>query len=154
MSEMFDNYPQPEDYIPNNRIKPIKIEKLTIMTSETAIHTFNLPINIEQECEEVEVIYKLGIKPLVIKNSYSLEIIINEDNTSTINCTLLPEETSLFANSTLNARVQIKFYMNDGIVTFSDIYPIKVTTSLENNRTAPTPGTDIIYGVGYGYTED
>ena len=153
MSEMFDNYPQPDDYIPNNRPKPIEREELKIVTGETVTHTFHVPFNVEEQCYELEVIYKLGVKPIIIKNSYSLEITIEEDNTTTIKCTLTPEETKLFANTLLSARVQTKYYLNNGDVTFSKIDIIDVTDSLELGREEPK-NPNMVYGTNYGYTED
>ena len=154
MSEMFNNYPQPEDYIPNNRHIKCPEFKLDIMTGETSKHTFEIPFDVNTDCIDVEVIYKLGVKPVVIKNSYSLEILSDEEkHTSTITCTLNADETKLFADTLLNTRVQIKFYMNDSSIMFSDIYRVKVVDSLENNRKAPSEGK-MVYGTNYGYTED
>ena len=157
MSEMFRNYPQPDDYKPDNYPKCKKPFQLDIMTGETAIHSFEIPFNIEENCIEYEVIYKLGIKPIIIKNSWVLELTYNEKTGhSIITCVLAPEETKRFENTNLSARVQVKFYMNNNSVQFSEIYRIKVTDSLEVHRTGPDPSgdTNIVYGTGYGWTED
>ncbi len=155
MSEMFKNYPQPEDYIPNNRPKCQKPFRLDIMTGETAIHTFEVPFNVEEECDNFEVIYQLGIKPIIIKSSYSLTVFIDENGNSIITCKLNPNETKLFETTCLDTKVQIKFVMNDGSVIFSDIYKVIVNDSLDMNREKPDPDKPgMIYGIGYGYTED
>lgn len=152
MSEMFKNYPQPDDYIPNNRPKCHKPLCLDIMAGETAIHTFEIPLNVE-DTEGYEVIYKLGVEPIIIKNNYQTEYIIDND-TSIITCTLYPEETKLFGNNTmLDAKVQLKFYMPGDVISYSEIYKIKLKDSLDMNREKPDT-TQVIAGVGYGYTED
>ena len=152
MSEMFKNYPQPEDYVPNNRPKHCKCSRITLMTGETAEHTFDIPFNVESDCLDYSVIYKLGLEDIIIKEKDELEVSISEDNKfSTITCHLSSEETSLYRNTLLSANVQLKFYMRDASVAFSDIYKIYVTTSLETgDEPHPTPG--IL--VGLGYTED
>ena len=154
MSDMFRNYPQDKNYIPNNRPKPFAEFRLDIMTGETSIHTFEVPFNVEEQCDNFEVIYQLGIKPIIIKNMYSLDTIITEDNTSFITCKLSSAETKMFENTCLDSKVQLKFYRKDGTTVFSDIYKVYVNDSLELNRENPEPEPNIVYGVGYGYTED
>lgn len=155
MTDMFNNYPQPEGYIPNNRPRHRKPFCLDIMAGETAVHTFEIPFNVNEACNGFEVIYKLGLTTLIIKNSSELEIIIGECGNSLITCTLTPEETALFADTLLDAKVQIKFYMKDeGTVSYSEVYKIKLLNSLDTNEPPvppePQPGT--IGGIGY--TED
>lgn len=131
-SEMFRNYPQPDDYVPNNRPKCHKPFKLDIMTGETAIHTFEIPFDVKEVCDVVEVIYKSGLTPEIVKNDSELEIITDDWGHSIITCTLSAEETSLFTNTLLDTKVQLKFYMKNQDVTYSDIYNVKVVNSLDN----------------------
>lgn len=154
-TNMFDRYPQPEDYIPDNRPKCHKPFRLDIMTGETAIHTFEVPLDVDT-LEAYEVIYKLGIKPIIIKNEHQTEYSIDDKGHSTITCVLYPEETKLFAQTSLDAKVQIKFYKEDNIVSYSDIYKIKIINSLDatNRETDYHNPTNIVAGVGYGWTED
>ena len=42
LSEMFKNYPQPDDYIPNNHPRCHCIKPLEIMSGETTTHTFEI----------------------------------------------------------------------------------------------------------------
>lgn len=152
---MFDNYPQSSDYIPNNRPHCCKHKGLDIMTGETAEHIFEIPFNVEEDCLSVEVIYKQGLKPVIIKDESQIDIVITEHNTSVITCVLTPSETLLFSNSLLNTRVQLKFYMTNKTVSYSDIYKVKIVNSLDANKEGPippTPGPGIIGGIGY--TED
>ena len=155
MGDMFNNYPQPEDYVPNNRPRHRKEFRLDIMTGETAIHSFEIPFNVEEQCTEFEVIYKLGLKPILIKNSWVLDVTTTECGRSVITCTLSPDETKLFKDTFLEAKVQIKFYMNDGSISFSEIYKVVHKDSLELNRSTPSGGdSNIVYGTNYGWTED
>ena len=137
MNEMFNNYPQPEDYKPDNRPQPIEEFKLDIMTGETAIHTFEVPFKISEECSEVEVVYKLGIKPTIIKNSDSLELIETEEGTTIVTCTLSQSETKLFEDTILSLKLQMKFYMNNNSIMYSDIYSVEVKDALDINREIP-----------------
>ena len=155
MGDMFNNYPQSEDYIPNNRPRHRKEFRLDIMTGETAIHSFEIPFNVEEQCTEFEVIYKLGLKPILIKNSWVLDVTTTECGRSVITCTLSPDETKLFKDTFLEAKVQIKFYMNDGSISFSEIYKVVHKDSLEIDRSSPSGGdSNIVYGTNYGWTED
>ena len=158
MIEMFKNYPQPSDYIPNNRHICCKPHKLEIMAGETAIHTFEVPLDVEN-LESFEVIYQLGIRPVIIKDNYQVEYDAHKDS-STITCTLYPHETKKFGNTCLNARVQIKFYMEDNTISYSEVYKVYISNSIDLSRTMqdnlsiPPEPSDIVADVGYGYTTD
>lgn len=164
MSSIFDNYPQPEGYIPNNYPKLKCCKPVEIMVGETAIHTFEVPFNIEETVVLCEVIYSLGLDPVIIKNSdFSLEIIIQENNTSLVTCKLKPTETLKFKHTYLDTKVQLKFYMKDGTTTYSEIYPVNVSNALdvehrdtiETGKVAATDSRGHVSAVGgYGYTED
>lgn len=150
MSEIFRNYPQPDNYIPDNR--PIKIEpkKLTIMTGETTTHTFEVPFNALEVCRTVEIIYKQGLQEVFHKFGDALEILpTHNGHCCTISCHLGAGETSYFRHNLLDTKVQLKFYMKDYSIAFSEIYDIEVLNSLE---TTCAPGPGVIFG--FGYTED
>ena len=154
---MFDNYPQPANYVPNNRPRIRDDFHLDIMTGETASHSFDVPFDVETTCQEVEVLYKLGLKVIISKNSTKLDIIpMSKEgprgtfNYTKITCHLNENETSLFCDTYLNAKVQLKFTMNDKSVQYSEIYPIAVVNSVDTDKVAP----GIVAGIGYGWTED
>ena len=128
---MFDRYPQRDDYIPDNRPKCCKHFELNIMSGETAVHSFDVPFDIEDACDSVEVIYSLGIKPILIKKDP--EIIITHCDHSIVTCKLNEQETLLFDDTLLSAQVQLKFYMKNGTTTYSEIYRIKLMDSLDAN---------------------
>ena len=156
MVDMFRNYPQPDDYKPNNYPKCHCRKPLEIMAGETTVHSFDVPFNVEDETTMVEVIYQLGTKPIIIKNNMMhLDITVLENNTSIVTCTLKPNETALFRNTLLDTKVQLKFYMDNGMVTYSEIYKVKVSDSLDVNGREDKQQSGMIAGLaGYGYTED
>ena len=129
---MFDNYPQPADYIPDNRPKCCKPFKLTIMAGETAEHSFEIPFNVEESCSFIEVIYKLGLTDVIIKSSSEIEIQETEHGNSIITVKLSAGETSIFANTLLDAKVQIKFYMVNDTIAYSEIYNIETSSALDS----------------------
>ena len=133
MSEMFKNYPQPDDYIPNNRPRCHCKCKLVIMTGETSSHSFEIPFNVETDTLDYWVIYKLGLKDIIVKNKSELELTPFDESTgfSIITCVLSSDETKLFADTVLDTRVQIKFEMLDNSIAFTEIYKVKVVDSLE-----------------------
>ena len=150
---MFDRYPQPEDYIPDNRPRPKHKHEITIMTGETASHTFDVPFDVNTDCSDCSVIYKLGLKVIITKGPDALDIVSREKDGwhfSSITAHLSSEDTALFHNTLLDAHVQIKFTMNDGAIQYSEIYPVKVEDSLDNAEAKPTPTVVI----GFGWTED
>ncbi len=156
MTDMFRNYPQPEGYKPNNYPKCRDFKPIEIMCGETAIHTFEVPFNVEEKCSMYEVIYKLGIEPVIIKSStIDLEAVITDHATSFINCKLKPADTLCFKNTFLATNVQLKFYMLDGSVSYSEIYKVYVRDSLDANGRKKPGSQGMIAGIGgYGYTED
>jgi len=152
MSEMFKNYPQPEDYIPNNRPRCCPKKGLDMMAGETAFHSFEIPFNVVTDCLDYKVIYKLGIDVILVKSKEQLTV-VEEDNSSIINCELSSSETKLFGNTLLSTEVQIKFIMNDGSVSYTDVYKVKVNDSLDDGE-APVPPVPPHIITGIGWTED
>ena len=155
MVEMFKNYPQPEGYKPDNYPKCHKKNDLVIMTGESASHTFEVPFNVETETLDFDVLYQLGIELIITKNKAQCTTTTDEEaNKSFITCNLVPAETLAFKNTTLKARVQIRFWLKDYTYAYTEIYDIKLMNSLdasEEIKPTPVPPT-IIKGIGY--TED
>ena len=149
MSEMFNNYPQPDDYIPNNHPRHCKKHELEIMSGETTTHTFEIPFNVNEETIDFKIIYKLGLNIVLTKHKTDVDIVIDEDNDSIISCVISAIETLAFRSTVLDAHVQIEFTMKDGTTQMSEIYKVKLRDSLDVNNT-PAPG--VIAGIGY--TED
>jgi len=133
---IFDNYPSSSDYIPDNRPKHHKKHIITIMTGETATHSFDVPFDVAEVCSSVEVFYKLGLDVVLVKEMNDLEIVSIYDEErdwhySNVIVTLSCDETSLFRDTLLDTHVQMRFTMKDNTVEYSEIYPVKVEDSLE-----------------------
>ena len=156
MSNMFDHYPQPEWYIPNNRPRPCKPHDLTILTGETTIHTFDVPhFTINEYCRDLEVIYKVGITCVIKKSLSDVQVVVTEHGDSIVTVTLSAGETNYFKSTVLDSEVQLKFYLVDNSTQYSKIYPLKIFDSLDTSAVKPTPvppGPGILGGLGY--TED
>lgn len=131
MSEMFKNYPQPSDYIPNNRPRCHHPFKLDIMVGETSVQSFDIPFNVEEDCINWEIIYKLGLEVVLTKKKEDIDIITEDDETSILTCVLTPAETKLFTSTILDTLVQIKFIMKNGETIYSDIYKVIIRNSLD-----------------------
>ena len=150
MSEMFKNYPQPSDYIPDNRPKCFKPFKLDIMVGETSVQSFDIPFNVEDDCTNWEIIYKLGLELVLTKKKEDIDIITEDDGTSILTCVLTPAETKLFNSTILDTLVQIKFIMKTGETIYSDIYKVIIRNSLD--KSSESPDTPVV--TGFGWTED
>lgn len=130
-SKMFDRYPQPEEYIPDNRPRPRKEKEVTIMAGETTIHSFEVPAVTEQGADNFRIIYKLGLDIVVEKSKNDPDVEVNTGKCmSIITCTLDPEETNIFRNTLLDAWVQVIFEMKDGSTACTEILKIKLEDSL------------------------
>lgn len=144
MNHMFDLYPQPDDYIPNNRIRCFEEQHINIMVGETSSHTFRIPFNVEEDCTDVKVIYKVGINVALVKEFEELEIDVESKEIEVggeiktiyytlITDTISPDETLAFADTLLDTFVQLRFTMKEGIITYSEIYPVSVRNSLDSS---------------------
>lgn len=131
MFNMFDNYPQPEGYIPHNR-REICREPLTIMAGETTQHSFEVPANLEEfDINEIEcrAIYKLGLNVVLVKNLEKLED--NKDCVSILYCDLSSTDTKIFEGTYFNAEVQLKFILPNNNIMYSEVMPIVLQDSLD-----------------------
>lgn len=156
MTDMFRHYPQPDDYKPDNYPKCRVFKPVEIMCGETAVHTFEVPFNVKEKCSMCEVIYKLGLDPIVIKSSLTdLEVEVTDQANSFVTCVLKPADTLAFRNTALETKVQLKFYMNDKTVSYSEIYKVYVKDALDANGRKAINSKGMIAGLGScGYTED
>lgn len=134
--DMFDNYPSPEGYIPDNREVPFENYGLTIMAGETASHSFDIPFDVNEDCNGVEIIYKLGLTVVLTKIPNSGNIAVIRDDSgefcyTNITVVLSEEETLLFKDTLLDAFVQLKFIMKDNSIQYSEICPITIEDALD-----------------------
>ena len=79
MSDMFKNYPQPDDYIPDNRRVRIPKELVTIMSGETTTHSFELPFDYSSY-KDYKAIYKLGLDVVLEKSKEECDAMYDEDD--------------------------------------------------------------------------
>lgn len=135
-TKMFNNYPQPADYIPNNReCKCCCDEQDTIIVNGTTVHTFKLNFSFSELCESFEVIYKSGLDDVITINSLALGApfeITEEDGKTNILITLSPDNTQIFSKYR-DAYVQMKLCMKDKTVIFGDLNKLTVIETLNNN---------------------
>ena len=136
---MFKNYPQPDDYIPDNRYKCHCKEELTIMPGEYTVHSFAVDFDVEEQMVQYTVMYKLGLNIVIEKHKNELEVVYDQDTgVSIITCKLSPTESLLFKDIVLNAFVQLKFVTKESGVTpypeisYSEVYPVKLIDALDN----------------------
>lgn len=154
MVEMFKNYPQSEDYVPYNRPRPLPDKKIEIMTGESTIHTFEIPFNVIENTYNFQIIYKLGLKDVLIKSSDlgEVDIKILPSGKSIVSCAISAEESKLFRYTCLNTFVQIKFIMIDRSIKMSEIYKVTIRNSIDTDLEPVPPEPGVISGIGY--TED
>ena len=139
---MFDNFTPTEisynlpdfDYIDNTS---------DIIIGATNTHPFKQPFLFSSFVKKFEVIYKQGLTEVLTKtydmqsNEYREDIIIHEFDEkgfTILKVILSPEESSLFKNSVLECQVQLKFYMLDDSILYSDVYDIWVKSPLDDKN--------------------
>lgn len=118
-----------------------------IVLGATNVHTFNAPFLLSEYCNFFDIIYKQGLTVTLIKR-YNFEvnekiqngIEVTEDDEheySIVKVTLTPEESSLyFKESVLECQAQMKLYMPDNEILYSDAYDINVKSPLDNTENA------------------
>lgn len=134
MSDIFKNYPQPDDYVPNNRQCDCACcdGKDQIIIGGTTLHTFKLKFLYSEECDGFDIIYRQSLdKELIISSSslgapYEMEEV---DGKTLITVTLSPETTSEF-HPFRDTFAQIKLYMKDGSVIFGDKNRLEMISTL------------------------
>lgn len=129
---MFDNYPQPSDYIPTNMDCKSPPKFITIMAGETTVHSFEIPFNIEEEMLDYNIIYRLGSSNVIIKTKEEIEVIPYDEDLgfSILTSKLSADETAIFANTFLSCEIQIKLVLSDGSTIFTDKYPVELSTAV------------------------
>ena len=133
MSNMFNNYPGPT---PDNRRFCLPRDILTIMAGETTEHSFeffNMDLSDDSFASDFKLIYKLGLE-VVLEKSKDKCTIVYDGHKSIVTCVLSETETSLFANTLLDAFVQFKFNVSDGTTRYSDIMEIKLEDALDSKK--------------------
>ena len=137
MSDMFNNYPQPDGYVPNNTECTCCCcdEPATIIINGTNTHTFKLNFLVSEMCESFEVIYKSGLNDIITISSLNLGApieISEEDEQTSIVITISPSYTQMF-NKARDAYVQMKLYMKDKTVVYGDLNKLTIIETLNND---------------------
>lgn len=141
---MFDNYPQPEGYVPDNTHAPCCGDchcEDVVVVGGTALHTFKLDFIFSENCESFDAVYKVGVSKTFSVDSTSLGApysIEEKDGKTYINITLDPPITKEFDESR-DAYAQLKLRMKDGSVIFGDKNRLTVKGTL---RGASDEGDD------------
>ena len=151
-SKMFDHYPQPDDYIPHNKPSICREREVKIMAGETTVHSFEVPFRIDDTVIDFKAIYKLGLNVILTKpKGECTDIVYDECRClSIITWTLSADETNLFRDTLMDAKVQLEFNMSDGSTLYTDIIKIKLQDSLGDMYTPVPP----VVTTGFGWTED
>lgn len=130
---MFDNYPQPEGYIPDNRVKDVCMEdEDTIIVNGTTVHVFRLNFSYSELCSSFEAIYESGldagfsVKSTDLGGPFSID---EEDGHTFITITLTPEMTAPF-KPIRDAYAQMRLTMKDGTTIYGDMNKLRVIDTL------------------------
>ena len=118
-----------------------------IIIGSTTTHVFKQPFLISQFASSFDVIYKQGILTTLVKHfdfrendkdEFGLierdgfQIYENDEKDFTIiKLKLTEEESYLFKNNCLECQVQLKFYMYDNEILYSDVCDIYVKNPLD-----------------------
>lgn len=120
-----------------------------VIIGATNTHVFKQPFLFTNYIKSFEVIYRQGLTEVLTKiydmqsneennnNEYRKDIIIHEcDKTGNtiVKVILSPEESTLFKNSVLECQVQLKFYLLDDSILYSDCYDIRVKSPLDDKN--------------------
>ncbi|MBO7078223.1 MAG: hypothetical protein J6W64_00245 [Bacilli bacterium] len=119
-----------------------------IVIGATNEHTFNAPFLLSEYCTMFDIIYKQGLTTVLIKR-YNFEVNeevnekvqngievkeCDEKEFSIVKVTLTPPESNMFKNSVLECQAQMKLYMPDNEILYSDAYDIDVKSPLDNEN--------------------
>lgn len=140
MSEdMFKDYPQPSDYIPDNRHAKCACEchgDDIITVGATSFHTFVLDFPYSGNCSGFDVVYSNGVEtPLVVSSEDPVAPyeMTEADGKTTIAITIPPAISSLF-DPMRESYAQMRLTMNDGSVIYGDKNKIGIIGTLEAKR--------------------
>lgn len=128
---MFNNYPQPSNYIPNNKKRDLYIEDFKIYPGGQCSH--KIVIDNYEEGDTVKVLYRQGlcmvveVEPEVLEDNYGTKYLLS---------TLNPEDSSLFNIRNTDNYLQYKITREvDGeeISIYSDTFRVKICSTLDES---------------------
>lgn len=133
MGSIFKNYPQPDDYVPDNSTQgDEESEADAVIVGGTTVHVFKLNFSYSELCDGFEATYRIGLTGGFSISSSDLggPFEISEDDGHTyITITLPPDLTSAF-DPLRDAYAQMKLTMKDGTTLFGDLNKLEVVRTI------------------------
>jgi hypothetical protein len=129
---MFDNYNTIPTAWPDNRIAFLNINEYDNITlGATSTHYFRLPVE-EEEIEEYKVSYKQGLS--VVLEKMTGECVIEEyEGGFYLRVVVSPEDSRLFNAYNKDTFVQLALKLNDGTVSYSDMFRLAMIDSINKD---------------------
>lgn len=136
---IFANYNDiPEDYVPDNRIRFLRVDcdqKDAIVIGGSTMHAFVLDGNANIDTKDIFIYYKQGSEIKLIKDKPQLDIEVVEESGSLpysiIGVNLSPKETSLFNDYNKDLELQMKLILVDDSVIYTCIYKLRTVRTLD-----------------------
>jgi hypothetical protein len=130
---MFDKYNIVDNTVwPDNRIAFLNINEYDNITlGATSTHYFRLPVE-EEEIEEYKVSYKQGLS--VVLEKITGECVIEEyEGGFYLRVVVSPEDSRLFNAYNKDTFVQLALKLNDGTVSYSDMFRLAMIDSINKD---------------------
>jgi hypothetical protein len=130
---MFDKYNIVDNTVwPDNRIAFLNINEYDNITlGATSTHYFRLPVE-EEEIEEYKVSYKQGLS--VVLEKMTGECVIEEyEGGFYLRVVVSPEDSRLFNAYNKDTFVQLALKLNDGTVSYSDMFRLAMIDSINKD---------------------
>lgn len=130
-NKMFDNFPQPEGYVPHNACgcHCDDTQELAIGTTNDFAFTAGIDGDL---VEDIEWIFKQGVYLTISKTLRDDEIdLIQDGGVLHVATTLYPFESERFRNNH-DTRMQLIFHLKNGQVDCSEIMKIKIANTLSD----------------------
>jgi hypothetical protein len=130
---MFDKYNTVDNTVwPDNRIAFLNINEYDNITlGATSTHYFRLPVE-EEEIEEYKVSYKQGLS--VVLEKMTGECVIEEyEGGFYLRVVVSPEDSRLFNAYNKDTFVQLALKLNDGTVSYSDMFRLAMIDSINKD---------------------
>lgn len=136
---MFDNF-TPTEISCNRPTYHYDDDTAELVIGATNTHLFNAPFLLSEYCKSFDIIYRQGLTVVITKHydfseNMGEDIEVNEcddKDFSIVKVIISSEESKLFKNSVLECQAQMKLYMQDDTILYSDSYDINVKSPLDN----------------------
>lgn len=140
MLNMFKNYDNNNNFIPNNEYEFLPVEsqyKDMMVLNAINNYSFRIPHK-REDILDLSILYMQGTEYKVQKGYQDVNLIDIPDSDGTIRrCIatyqLNPEDTLNFNTYNREVKVQLKIILLDGRIEYSKIYLVKIINSLDAN---------------------